>query len=280
MQDDFQASFYSGEEAPVRRIQRPHLGWAALMAVLYFLAQIVLTVAALWKFGRASLDPKAHDPHHAMVMLLVNMLGAVFTIVFGWPIMRVFWGRPFWNVLEWHWAHARVRIPRLMLLGLAMCIVVATIERFLTMPKDIPMDQMFRSTGLLWGMTFYGTIIAPIFEETMFRGFLLPAFAVAIDWGFLKRERPSFEGNLSTASLIVSSLVTSAGFGLMHAQQLGFAWNAVALLSSVGLILAFVRIHYRSVACSAVVHATYNGIMFFAMFLATGGFRHIERLNK
>ena len=278
MEDEF---VYSPETVPpVREIRRPHIGWAAVFAVLYFLAQMILVVVLGWKYGRAALLPDSHDPHHALAMLIASMGAAVLTILFGWPLMRAFWGRPFWDVLHWNWPHAQVRLGKLAAIGLAMSILAATLERFLTLPKEMPIESMFQSRGVVWGMTFYGVIVAPIFEETMFRGFLLPAFAVAIDWMLPKRERPYYESDLSLPAVVTSSIMTSAAFGLMHAQQLGFAWNAVVLLSCVGMVLAWVRLHFRSVACSAVVHATYNGVMFFAMFLATGGYRHFDKLQR
>ena len=45
-------------------------------------------------------------------------------------------------------------------------------------------------------------------------------------------------------------------------------------------MLTFVRIRLRSVAASALVHASYNFAVFLAAFIATGGYRHLERLPK
>jgi hypothetical protein len=41
-----------------------------------------------------------------------------------------------------------------------------------------------------------------------------------------------------------------------------------------------VRIKTHSVACSTLMHATYNFTIFAAMFLATSGFRHLELLRN
>jgi hypothetical protein len=41
-----------------------------------------------------------------------------------------------------------------------------------------------------------------------------------------------------------------------------------------------VRVKTQSVAASAMVHATYNGFVFLATILATGGYRHLERMTK
>jgi len=38
-------------------------------------------------------------------------------------------------------------------------------------------------------ITLFGTLVAPMFEEIAFRGFLLPAFAIAYDWLSLRAPR-------------------------------------------------------------------------------------------
>ena len=67
---------------------------------------------------------------------------------------------------------------------------------------------------------------------------------------------------------------------MLHAQQLAHAWGALIVLFCVSLVLTFVRIRMRSVACSVLVHACYNLSVFIALFVVTGGYRHLDRLAK
>jgi uncharacterized protein len=48
----------------------------------------------------------------------------------------------------------------------------------------------------------------------------------------------------------------------------------------VGLVLTLVRALTKSVAASVLLHIAYNGTLSLLMFLATDGFRHLERLNQ
>jgi hypothetical protein len=48
----------------------------------------------------------------------------------------------------------------------------------------------------------------------------------------------------------------------------------------VGLILTVVRAKTNSVAASVLIHMAYNGTITVAMFAATDGFRHLEKLNQ
>jgi membrane protease YdiL (CAAX protease family) len=52
------------------------------------------------------------------------------------------------------------------------------------------------------------------------------------------------------------------------------------VLFSVSLLLTYVRVKTRSVAASAIVHSAYNAFVFLTVLLATGGYRHLDRMAK
>lgn len=74
--------------------------------------------------------------------------------------------------------------------------------------------------------------------------------------------------------------VTAVGFALLHGAQLMFSWGPVLVIFLVGLILTMVRAKTNSVAASVLIHMAYNGTITVAMFAATDGFRHLEKLNS
>jgi len=134
-------------------------------------------------------------------------------------------------------------------------------------------------------LTAFGIFIAPLFEEMIFRGFLVPAMATAWDWAVEKSTgvspRPlDIQGQpvWSPAAMIFSAMVVSVPFALMHSAQLGQAWGPLLLLYCVSLVLCAVRLVTRSLAASTLVHAIYNAILFSFMFVQTGGFRHLEKI--
>ena len=98
-------------------------------------------------------------------------------------------------------------------------------------------------------------------EELFFRGFLYPVL----------RQR------LGVAAGI---FITALGFGLVHASQYGYSWLSILLIFVVGIVLAMVREKSNSVAAGFLVHAGYNATIMMLVFLATDGFRHLEKLNK
>ena len=45
------------------------------------------------------------------------------------------------------------------------------------------------------------------------------------------------------------------------------------------LVLCFVRLRLRSVMASTLIHASYNATIFLTAFVATGGYRHLDKIG-
>jgi membrane protease YdiL (CAAX protease family) len=97
-------------------------------------------------------------------------------------------------------------------------------------------------------------------EELFFRGLLYPVLARRYGMG-------------------ASILLTGAAFGLLHGAQLRFSW-AVLIIFLVGIALTAVRAKTKSVAASFLMHVGYNATLSMLFFVATGGFRHLDQLNR
>jgi hypothetical protein len=177
------------------------------------------------------------------------------------PIFRERWQKTFSAGVHWNSTAARARLWLLVPLGVVLSIVVAIASIKIKVPHDAPVMDLFKNATLAWVATAYGTLIAPAIEEIFFRGFLLPSIGL-------------YTGN------IVSAALTSAVFALLHAEQTGFAWGAVAILFCVSLVLCAVRLLFRSVAASTLVHVSYNSMLFLSLIHATGGYRHFEWIAK
>ena len=78
--------------------------------------------------------------------------------------------------------------------------------------------------------------------------------------------------------MVVGSVLTSIPFAAMHGEQTGYAIGPFFLLVGVSLVLCFARLATRSLAASVLVHACYNFLLFFVMLVASGGFRHLDKM--
>jgi len=271
-------------EAPRRRV--PHMGHALVFVSFTGLLLIVLELV-LVAMGKA---PGA--VHGGVTTLLhpktqIALLATTYltSLLAAWSFFPLLWHRSFLDGMSWRWATARSLASRLIALGLLLGMMVQIATNFITPPKTRPVDAFFQTQADAWLITLFGTILAPLFEEVCFRGFLVPAIAIAYDWLCLPRTpearaRWQTTTTLTPAALVFSALLTSVLFALMHATQVAHLWAALLVLFTISLVLTWVRVKTGSVAASVLVHGAYNFFVFLMVMIATGGYRHLERMAK
>lgn len=272
------------DEIPLRRI--PHLGHA-LVFVGFTGLLLILLEAVLAALGHTpgAVRGGVATVLHPKLQLAMLATTYVTTLVAAWGFYPQVWQRGFLDGIEWRWATARQQAGRLIALGLLLGMIMQVVTYFITPPKSLPVDDFFRTQMDAWLITLFGTILAPAFEEICFRGFLLPAFAIAYDWLRLPRTEQArahwqTTTTLTPAGVIFSAVLTSAIFALMHEQQVAHLWAALLVLFSISLVLTTVRVKTKSVAASVLVHGAYNGFVFLSVLFATGGYRHLERMTQ
>ncbi len=271
--------FPAQDHGVARRI--PHLGHAllffSLTATAFFLCLLVLAVAF-----RGKLQPGGGMD--TALSLGAEALTYILALAGAYYLFPPLWKRSFLQGIQWNGLAARRNWLRLVAAGVLLSGLAQLGEHFVKEPKSPEIDHLMRTAGGAWGVMLLGTLLAPMMEEIAFRGFLLPALATAYDWLSLKRtpanvRRWESTTGHSTVALVFAALFSSLLFALIHAPQLEYAWGPVGLLFGVSLVLAFVRVRTHSVACSTLVHLTYNLTIFVLALIATGGFRHnLDRL--
>jgi membrane protease YdiL (CAAX protease family) len=78
--------------------------------------------------------------------------------------------------------------------------------------------------------------------------------------------------------MVFASVITTIPFALIHAEQQGHSLGPFVQVLAVSFVLCAVRIKTRSLAASTLVHACYNFMLFSTMLVATGGFRHFDKM--
>jgi hypothetical protein len=267
--------------APPRRI--PHLGHA--LAFIGFTGVLLIVLELVL----AALGKATGSVHGGVTTLLLQiaLLATTYltTLLAAWLFFPQMWKRSFLDGIEWRWATARTQAGKLLALGLLVGMMMRVVARFITPPKTLPIDEFFLTPMDAWLITLFGTVVAPMFEEICFRGFLVPACAIAYDWLSLPRTeqarmRWQTTTTLTPAALIFSAVLTSLIFALLHATQVAHLWTALLVLFSISLLLTWVRLKTESVAASALVHGAYNGFVFLMVMVQTGGYRHLERMTQ
>ena len=276
----FQPASGTPPSDPPTRI--PHLGHAALFLAIAGLSLLLVQLIAL---GFAH-PPVATAKYVISPKLLVGSEAFSYfaTLTLSWFLFPLLWKRPFAEGIQANPDAARRNAIRLIPIGLILSFAVQAISSLATMPKNIPMDDFFRTASDVWLVTAFGTLLAPLFEEILFRGFLLPAFAIAYDWLSLPRTPAAYElwhsnNKLTRPALVFSAVFTSILFAALHGQQTSFAWPVLVLLFCVSLVLSYVRLRLRSVLASTLIHVSYNATIFLTAFIATGGYRHLDKIT-
>jgi membrane protease YdiL (CAAX protease family) len=155
------------------------------------------------------------------------------------------YGRPFWSSLGWTFEYRGAWLC--LIAGPVLTIALGFLGVALHAPntsaiRSLMTDRLSQSFVIL-----FGTLAGPVFEELVFRGFLLPLFA---------RSMGSWPAVLLTAAM----------FALLHIEYRG-SWQAILIVGLAGIVFGFVRIKTGSTAASAVVHVGYNATLF-AIYLA------------
>jgi hypothetical protein len=275
------------DPAPILARRRiPNLGHAVLFVSFTGLILLLLELAALL-LGKspAAAHAGAIDVLHPKVQIAIEASTYAITLLAAWLFYPLAWRRNFLDGLSWNWPAARTQAGKLAGLGLLLGAMMQVVTHFITPPKTMPIDDFFATAPDAWLVTFFGVVVAPIFEEICFRGFLLPAFAIAYDWLSLPRTEEARTHWRTTTGITLgayafSAVFTSVLFALIHSQQVSHLWTALLVLFSVSLLLTYVRVRTQSVAASAIVHSAYNAFVFLTVLLATGGYRHLDRMAK
>ena len=272
-----------GTPPPEPPVRIPHLGHAALFLAIAGLFLLLIQLVLLGVSHAPAAGGKATDGMSTKFLVGSEALSYLATLAASWFIFPLFWKRPFPEGIQANLDAARRNALRLIPIGLILSVTVQAISSLISLPKNIPMDKFFRTSSDIWFVAAFGTLLAPLFEEILFRGFLLPAFAIAYDWISLPRTpaaREQWHSNnkLTRPSLVFSAVLTSILFAALHGQQIAFAWPVLLLLFSVSLVLSYVRLRLRSVMASTLIHVSYNATIFIFVFIVTGGFRHLDKI--
>lgn len=184
-----------------------------------------------------SLRGKHPEVPAAVMAMIVSEIGFLW---FAHRMISFHYRRGFWKEVQWNWPQ---KWPIYVAAGVLLQVLAQFSLRFFTLPKNLPIDELFNNPYSFWMMIVLAVCIAPAAEELFFRGLLYPVLV----------------GRIGIAPAIG---VVSVFFALVHAAQLGWSVPAVSLMVIVGFALTLVRAYANSLAASFLLHVSYNGFLF------------------
>jgi CAAX protease family protein len=236
----------------------PWTGWDVARIAAFTLATI-FACALLATFGaQRLLYPKLSIIEVARFPLIsvLAQLGAYIVVLLFMYAVATRSGAGFWRAVKWNWPR---NAPFYLLAGVVFSIGLQGMARVLPMPKTLPIDRFFQTPLEAWVLSIFGTTLAPLLEELFFRGFLYPVLA-------------------RRAGTLLAIVLTAASFSLIHVPQLARSWGPVLIVFLIGLALTIVRAVTKSVAASVLMHMAYNGTISVLLFIASSGFRHLDKI--
>ena len=190
-----------------------------------------------------------------------NVLWDAAIFLFLYVTIGVLRGLPFWSALGWKKLKSNLaggkRSPWAFFLsgcGLAILVFIASARVHGT--DNMPIQEILKNRNSAMLLMAMAVLIAPLVEETVFRGYLYPLFA-------------------KTFGILPAIVVTGVLFGLMHGAQLGWTWGIVVLLILVGIVFTMARAYTGTVLASFLLHLGYNSMIAAATIIGTRGFTQI-----
>jgi len=268
-----------------RPIRIPHLGHVLLLLLLLLAGAVCAVILALVALHFHLFGVSTPDQVQRSMFYNIGIMGLLYLFAFV-PALAVFpllWRRGILAGLQWSGTSAYRLRWRLFGLGVGCAGAALALQSVLHLPRDTPIQQMLNSPQAAWLMFAFGVTVAPLCEEVLFRGFLLPSACTAFDWIREKLTRsappellPNGHPVWSLPAMIFGAAITSALFALLHAGQTSNAKGVLLVLWTMGMVLSGIRLKTRSLAASTLMHASYNFTLFMMVLAATHGFRNLK----
>ena len=246
-------------------------GWADLVVFFFFgigsaiLSGQVAGIAILILMGVSPASYPKYPTALAAHATLAQAFWSLVMMLYLFAIIRARFDRPFWRAIGWHSLRLegvnRISSHLLCLFGGgALAILIQLASAFVTTDRKLPIQDLFQTRESVLFVAATAILVAPLVEETVFRGFLYPVLARS--WGV-------------AAGVIFTGML----FGLVHSMQLSGGYGQIGLLTVVGIVLTYVRARTGTVVASYLLHLGYNTLLFVAFYFATNGFRNLPKVS-
>jgi len=248
--------------SPIPNDLRVPWGWGNLLlfVLMYFIIGF-LVVIGFAAFGLKPANLQKLSAKNGVALVLSQVLLSLAMLGYLAAEMRHHFGLPFWRALGWGPLETGGRprgyvYARYVLGGFLFSVLIQLASGAVGTKVKLPIENLFqdRPTAIL--LMLMAVTIAPLFEETVFRGYIYPVMARSLGVG-------------------TSIVVTGTLFGMLHAPQLWGGWGQIALLIVVGIFFTYVRAKTRTVVASYLLHVGYNTLPLLAYLVASRGFQRL-----
>jgi membrane protease YdiL (CAAX protease family) len=240
-------------------------GWLdlLLLVAVALLATFLISIVLVGVFAAFGMTPTSlqNSSNTKSLFLIVNQaILSLGLLAYLAAQIHVRFQSPFWRTIGWRQLQTGT-IPRrivylsLVLGGFSLSLLVQLASAALQTKAKLPIQEYFQDPRSALLLMLMSILLAPLVEETIFRGYLYPVLARSFGIG-------------------TGVVITGTLFGLLHAPQLWGGWGQISLLIGVGIIFTAARAISRTVVASYILHVSYNSFLFIAFLIASHGLSH------
>ena len=186
-------------------------GWTDLgIFLLFYLGStiILLIIAMIAAAGILSIPFPSLQKHPVLlivVTIIAQTASSIAALFYFWILARVRRAGKLWPTLGWHsldgTTTSGATVLKYLFTGLGLAIAVTVMGQLVKESRPVPFEEFFKARQSVLMLMGFGILVAPLVEETIFRGFLYPVAA---------RQFGIVPGVIFTGIL----------FGAFHAMQL------------------------------------------------------------
>jgi membrane protease YdiL (CAAX protease family) len=233
-----------------------------VLAIFGALLSGVIVAIVLGFFGVSMARLRTSPDELGIVAILAQILVNVGLMVYLAFQMRLRFQSPFWRTIGWRGLETGnvrrgVVYVALIFCGFLLSGMVSLAEPLFPPKHPLPIQTMFQTPHAALLLMLTAVLLAPVVEETVFRGYLYPVVARSV-------------------GVSAGVAITGTIFGLLHASQLWGGWWQIALLVVVGIVFTLARAVTRTVVASYILHVSYNGLPVIANLLSSVKIHHIH----
>lgn len=234
------------EPPPVPTPRDPFWSYSDLLLLVGFIAAGFVFMAIIAFVAGVFYPALQKDP-----MPLALPLQLVFYVIIYIGFIAVFrlrYNKPALQSLGWRPSNFNPILAGVS--GALLAVALSALGQLLRTPDNNLMDKLVNSWTSFIIFAITAVLVAPLFEELLFRGFLQPLLS-------------------RTFGLLAGILLTSALFGSLHLFQYSLAWQYALIIFLAGVAFGWVRARTRSVVPSTVMHCCFNSVSVFGYVIAS-----------
>ncbi len=234
------------EQPPLRAPREPFWGYSDLLLLIGCACLGIVSISLL-AFIAALFSPALRkDPTPLALPLQIVFY---FEIYLGFlAVFRLRYHQPPLRSLGWRKSNFNPLLAAV--IGALLAIGLSALGQLLHTPENNLIDKIVDSWFSFAIFALTAVLIAPLFEELFFRGFLQPLLS-------------------RTFGVIAGVLITAALFGSLHLFEYSFAWQYAAIIFLAGAVFGWARARTGSVIPGFLMHCCFNSVSVIAYLITS-----------